>query len=147
MASNTQDVDIEAERTAKPEPAETESGLDENVAGTLSYLFGFVSGLIFFLIEGDNRFVRFHAAQSIVVSGLVVLAYIAVSIVGTVLTTLMFASTSTFLVGSLISLLLGLVWLVLSLGGFAIWVYLMVTTYKGKTTRLPVVAGIADKLV
>ncbi|WP_436345546.1 DUF4870 domain-containing protein [Natronorubrum sp. FCH18a] len=145
MASNTQDVDIEAEPTA--EPAETESGLDPNVAGTLSYLFGFVTGLIFFLIEGDNRFVRFHAAQSMVVSGLFLLAYIAVSIVGTVLTTIMFASTSTFLIGSVVSLFLGLVWLGLALGGFAIWAYLMVTTYQGKTTRLPVVAGIADKLV
>lgn len=145
MASNTRDVDIEAERTA--ESAETESGLDENVAGALSYLFGFISGLIVFLIEGENQFVRFHAAQSIVVSGLFVLAYIAVSIVGTVLTTLMLASAGTFLVGSLFSLLLGLVWLALALSGFGIWVYLVVTTYQGKRTRLPVAAGIADKLV
>ncbi|QSX00098.1 DUF4870 domain-containing protein [Haloterrigena alkaliphila] len=145
MASNTQDIDIEAERTA--EPAETESGLDANVAGALSYLFGFVSGLILFLIEGDDRFVRFHAVQSMVVSGLVLLAYLAVSIVGTILTTVMFASTSTFVVGSIISLLLGVVWLGLVLGGFAIWVYLVVTAYRGKTTRLPVAAGIADKLV
>ncbi|WP_121741561.1 DUF4870 domain-containing protein [Natronorubrum halophilum] len=145
MASNTQDVDLEAERMT--EPTETESGLDENVAGALSYLFGFVSGLIFFLIEGDNQFVRFHAAQSIVVSGLVVLASIVLSIGGTILTTVMFASTSTVIIGSIISLLLGLVWLGLTLGGFAVWVYLIVTTYRGKTTRLPVVAGIADKLV
>ncbi|WP_207587219.1 hypothetical protein [Halomontanus rarus] len=147
MASNTQDVDLEAERTVKPEPAETESGLDENVAGALSYLFGFVSGLIFFVIEDDNQFVRFHAAQSIVVSGLAVLAFITLSIVGVVFTTIMSISTSTFIIGTLISLFLGLVWLVLTLGGFGIWVYLVVTAYQGKTTRLPVVAGIADKLV
>ncbi|QLK27746.1 hypothetical protein HYG81_09140 [Natrinema zhouii] len=144
MASNTQDVDIEAERAA--DPVETESGLEPNIAGALSYLVGFVTGLLFFVIEGDNPFVRFHAAQSMVVSGLFVLAYIAVSIVGTILT-ILFASMNTFIIGSIISLFLGLIWLGLALGGFAIWAYLMVTTYRGKTIRLPVVAGIADRLV
>ena len=142
MERNTREIDIEAGSIAQ-----TESGLDANIAGTLSYLFGFVSGVIFFLIEGDNRFVRFHAAQSMVISGLVVLAYIAVTVVGTVLTTVMFTSTSTFAIGSIVSLLLGLVWLGLTLGGFVVWLYLMVTAYQGRTTRLPVAAGIADKLV
>ncbi|WP_226039596.1 hypothetical protein [Natrinema sp. DC36] len=144
MESNTQDVDIEAERAT--EAAETESGLEPNIAGALSYLFGFITGLLFFVIEGDNRFVRFHAAQSMVVSGLFVLAYIAVSVVGTILT-ILFASMNTFIVGSIISLFLGLIWLGLALGGFAIWAYLVVTSYRGETIRLPVVAGIADKLV
>ncbi|WP_114576086.1 DUF4870 domain-containing protein [Saliphagus sp. LR7] len=148
MASKTSDVDIEAEAAAEPtEPTETGSGLDENVAGALSYLFGFVTGLIFFLIEKENRFVRFHAAQSMVVTGLLFLAYVALSIVGTVISTVLFASTSTFLVGSIVSLVLGLVWLALIVGGFALWVYLMVNAYRGETTRLPVAAGITDKLV
>lgn len=145
MASNTPDVDIEAETAA--EPAETGSGLDENIAGVLSYLFGFLSGLIFFLVEKENQFVRFHAAQSMVFSGLLFLAYVALSIVGTVISTVMFASTSTFLVGSIVSLVIGLVWLGLIVGGFGLWIYLMVKAYRGETTRLPIAAGIADKLV
>lgn len=145
MASNTPDVDIEAETAA--EPAETGSGLDENIAGALSYLFGFLSGLIFFLVEKENQFVRFHAAQSMVFSGLLFLAYVALSIVGTVISTVMFASTSTFLVGSIVSLVIGLVWLGLIVGGFGLWIYLMVKAYRGETTRLPIAAGIADKLV
>lgn len=144
MASNTQDVEIEAERAV--DTAETESGLEPNIAGALSYLVGFVTGLLFFVIEGDNRFVRFHAAQSMVVSGLFVLAFIALSIVGTILT-ILFASMNTFIIGSIISLFLGLIWLGLAVGGFAIWAYLIVTSYRGETTRLPVVAGIADRLV
>ncbi|ELY63210.1 DUF4870 domain-containing protein [Natronococcus jeotgali] len=148
MASNTPDVDIEAETAAEPiEPAETGTGLDENVAGALSYLIGFVSGLILFLVETENQFVRFHAAQSMVFTGLFVVSYIALSIVGTVISTVMFASTSTFFIGSIVSLVLGLVWLGLAVGGFALWIYLMVKAYRGETVRLPIAAGIADKLV
>ncbi|KYH24078.1 hypothetical protein HAPAU_41570 [Halalkalicoccus paucihalophilus] len=143
MTSITHDIDEEAAVAS----TESESGLDENVAGALSYLFGFVTGLIFFLIEKENDFVRFHAAQSMAFSGLLFVAYIALSIVGTVITTVMFSSTSTFFVGSIVSMVLGLVWLVLALGGLATWLYLLVSSYQGKTPRIPIVAGIADKLV
>src|ERR1700677_163601 len=44
------------------------AGMDENVAGLLCYILGWVTGLIFFLID-KRPFVRFHAAQSIVVFG------------------------------------------------------------------------------
>lgn len=145
MASNTQDIDAENEPPVAT--GETESGLDENVAGALSYLFGFVSGLILYLVEQDNPFVRFHAAQSMVVTGLVVVAYIVMGIVGTIVSSVLFTSTSTFFIGSIISLVLGLIWLVLALGAFALWVYLMVRAYQGKTPRIPIAAGIADNLV
>ena len=45
--------------------AKSSTGLDENIAALLSYILGWVSGLIFFLIEKDSKFVRFHAMQSI----------------------------------------------------------------------------------
>lgn len=143
MASTTHEIDEEPAVAT----VESESGLDENVAGALSYLFGFVTGLIFFLIEKENDFVRFHAAQSMAFSGVIFIAYIALSIVGTVMTTVLFSSTSTFFVGSIVSMVLGLVWLVLALGGFAVWIYLMIRAYQGKTPRIPVAAGIADKLM
>lgn len=143
MTSITHDIDEEAAVAS----TESESGLDENVAGALSYLVGFVTGLIFFLIEKENDFVRFHAAQSMAFSGLLFVAYIALSIVGTVITTVMFSSTSTFFVGSIVSMVFGLVWLVLALGGLATWLYLLVSSYQGKTPRIPIAAGIADKLV
>src|SRR5678809_616815 len=47
------------------------TGLDENIASLLSYVFGWVSGLIFFLIEKDSRLVRFHAMQSLLFNILV----------------------------------------------------------------------------
>lgn len=146
MASNTKDID--AGRDEPPVASgEMESGLDENVAGALSYLFGLVTGLIFYLIEQDNPYVRFHAAQSMVVSGIVFVAYIGLSILGTVVSSILFTSSSTFFLGSIVSLVLGLIWLVLALGGFGLWVYLMVRAYQGKTPRVPIAAGIADSLV
>jgi uncharacterized membrane protein len=146
MASNTQDIDATGDEPPV-ESGETESGLDENVAGALSYLFGLVTGLIFYLIEQDNAYVRFHAAQSMVVSGIVFVAYIGLSILGTVVSTVLVTSTSTVFLGSIVSLVLGLIWLVLALGGFGLWVYLMVRAYQGKTPRVPIAAGIADSLV
>ena len=41
----------------------TSIGLTENVAGLLCYALGWISGIVFFLIEPENKFVRFHAIQ------------------------------------------------------------------------------------
>ncbi|WP_049903845.1 DUF4870 domain-containing protein [Halococcus agarilyticus] len=144
MASSVKDISVEAEGTAV---GENKSGLDSNVAGTLSYLFGFVSGLIFYLIEKEDRFVRWHAAQSMAFSGLLTVTYIALTFLGTVVSVVTFSgSTGGFLAGSLFSLILGLVWLVAGVGGFVAWAYMMIKTYQGETVRLPVAASIADRL-
>ena len=47
----------------------TSTGLSENVAGLLCYLLWWISGIIFILIEPKNRFVRFHAMQSLIALG------------------------------------------------------------------------------
>jgi uncharacterized membrane protein len=49
----------------RQEAPKTSIGLDQNIAGALCYLFGWVTGLVFYLIEKDNSFVRYHAMQSI----------------------------------------------------------------------------------
>jgi len=49
--------------------AETSTGLDEKVAALLCYVVGWVSGLVFFLLEKDNKFIRYHAMQSIITFG------------------------------------------------------------------------------
>ena len=59
----------------------TSSGLDANVAAALTYVIGWVTGALFFLLEPENKFVRFHALQSILVFGGLSLAWmIAISI-------------------------------------------------------------------
>jgi uncharacterized membrane protein len=46
------------------EKERSSTGLDENVAGFLCYLFGFVTGIVFLVVEKESRFVKFHAMQS-----------------------------------------------------------------------------------
>ena len=47
----------------------TKTGLQENVAGLLCYILGWVTGIIFLILEPENKFVKFHAIQSIIVFG------------------------------------------------------------------------------
>jgi uncharacterized membrane protein len=112
--------------------AGTQSGLSENVAGLLCYLLGWVTGLIFFLTD-KRPFVRFHAAQSIVVfGGLMVIR---------IVLTMLFVSSG--LAG--FSMGLGLVWLV-SVVGFVLWILLMVKAYQGERFRIPLAADLADQI-
>ena len=48
-------------------PMKSSSGLDENIAGMLCYLFTFIGGIIFLAVEKRSRFVLFHALQSVMV--------------------------------------------------------------------------------
>ena len=108
------------------------SGMSENVAGLLCYLFGWITGLIFFFID-KRPFVRFHAAQSIVVFG-------GLTILRLVLGVMFVTGTGAgFRVGY------GLFWLV-SIVGLALWIVLMIKAFQGEKFRVPVAADIADQL-
>lgn len=126
---------------------ETSVGIEGNLLAVVSYVLGFVTGVVVLLVERENQFVRFHAAQSIVLFAALFVASIVLSVVG-MLSTLLFAGNSAgmFLVGGLLSLGLSLLSLVVSVGAFVLWIYLMIRAYQGKTPRIPVVAGVADKL-
>jgi uncharacterized membrane protein len=118
--------------TAMTPAASTQSGLSENVAGLLCYLLGWVTGLIFFLID-KRPFVRFHAAQSMVVFG-------GLMIIRIVLAMLFVSSRlSGFSMG------FGLLTLV-SIVGFVLWVLLMVKAYQGEKFRIPIAADLADQI-
>jgi uncharacterized membrane protein len=110
--------------------AGTSTGLDPKVAALLTYLFGWVTGLIFFLIEKEHREVRFHAAQSILVSLTFIAVYIALSIVAMI---------------PVIGLLALLGYAVVGLGGFVLWVYLLIQGYNLNHVRLPVLGAMADE--
>ena len=117
-----------------------------SVMAALSYVLGFVSGIVVFLVEKEDRFVRFHAAQSIALSALLFVASIALTVVQTFVFALFFSSATAGL-GAILSLVLGLVWLVVGLGAFVAWLYLIVRAYQGATPRIPIAAGIADRIV
>jgi uncharacterized membrane protein len=110
--------------------------LAENVAGLLCYVLGWITGLIFFLTD-KRPFVRFHAAQSIVVFGALMILRI---IIGMMFVTSGLTGVATgFSLGIMLS---GLV----SIAGLVLWILLMVKAYQGERYRLPIAAEFADKL-
>ena len=110
------------------------TGMTENVAGLLCYVLGWVTGLIFFLVD-KRPYVRFHAAQSIVVfGGLQIIQIILGFGFG-----FLFGGVGAFSFGYLLFRLISLLSLVL-------WILLMVKAYQGHRFRVPVAADIADRL-
>ena len=108
--------------------------MSENVAGLLCYALGWITGIIFFVID-KRPYVRFHAAQSIVVFGGLHIINIAIGIVfGAGI--MMFGGFGAFGLGAA---LYGLV----SLVAFVLWIILMVKAYQGEKFEVPVAAGIA----
>jgi uncharacterized membrane protein len=112
------------------------SGLAENVAGTVCYTLGWVTGLIFFFID-KRPFVQFHARQSIVVFG-------GLGILSTILGLM---NGTAMLVGGAIGFSpKSLLFQVVNLLGFILWIVLMIKAYKGEKYRVPVAADLADSL-
>jgi uncharacterized membrane protein len=120
--------------------------METNVASALCYVLGVVTGIIFLVLEpySKNRAVRFHAFQSIFVSVAVIGVDIVFSIFFGIITRI-FWSTGSVGVFGLFGSLMSLVWLVIWLGCIAIWLYLIISAYQGKTVVLPVIGPIAQK--
>ena len=104
--------------------AKTSTGIEQNVAGLLCYLLGWITGLIFILLEKENSFVRFHAMQSIVVFGGISIVYIILGFIP--------------IIGWLIA---GLLWIL----GSVLWIVLMVKAYQGELYKLPWAGDLAEK--
>jgi uncharacterized membrane protein len=121
-------------------PPASSSGLAPNVAGALSYLFGIITGIAFLLIEKENRFVRFHAAQSVVISGSLIALSIVMNILGAILAMIP-------VVNLIMGIVLVLFWLLVGLGGFILWLVLMFRAYQGDEWRVPLAADYADKIL
>jgi len=112
--------------------------MQPNVAALLSYVLGFVTGLVFFLIEKENKFVRFHAIQSMIVFGALFVSQIAVGILFAI-----FIMLRLGFMMPVFSFITGLLYLV----GVILWVVLMVKAYQGETFKLPIAGDIAEKQV
>ncbi len=118
--------------TAMAPAAGTQSGLSENVAGLLCYVLGWVTGLIFYFID-KRPFVRFHAAQSIVVFGGLMIIRVVLSML--------------FAAGGVAGLSVGFGLLSLvSILGLVLWILLMIKAYQGEKFRIPLAADLADQI-
>ncbi|WP_336346170.1 DUF4870 domain-containing protein [Halalkalicoccus ordinarius] len=121
---------------------ETSMGLAENTLGALSYLFGFISGLLVYFLEENSEFARYHAAQSIVLSAVVIATWIGISLISTVGS---IALDGVPMIGLLFGLGMALIGLAIWLGAIGVWLYTMISAFRGKRTRLPVVTKIAEQ--
>jgi len=108
----------------------TSTGLTENVAGLLCYVLGWVSGLVFLLIEQENKFVRFHAVQSIVTFGSIMIVSIALSIIGLI---------------PYLGVIFDIANWILRLLAFVLWIVLMVKAVQGTKYKLPWAGDFAEK--
>src|SRR5437762_14221073 len=118
------------------------TGLDENIAALLSYVFGWISGLVFFLIEKDSKLVRFHAMQSILFCVLVAVLGIALWVV-----TFLFFLVGAMLrdvMGSLLVLLGTFIWLIFSVALLIVWLLCLVRACQGVFFKLPAICKVAD---
>ena len=106
------------------ENKDTVLGVTENLEGLLCYALGWVTGLVFLLLEQKNAFVRFHALQSLV------------TFLGLFIITLVIGFVP--VLGVLVNLLL---WLL----SIALWIVLMVKAYKGERYKLPVVGDFVEQ--
>lgn len=115
-----------------PPPDFAAPGLRDNVASTLCYLGGIITGVIFLLIKpySSNRLIRFHAWQSIFLS-------LAALIVDWALDILIFQVLRMGFVGSGLLGLVHLFW-------FVVWIYMMISAYNGKRVKLPVIGEFAE---
>jgi uncharacterized membrane protein len=103
----------------------TSSGLEQNVAGALAYALGWITGAVFLLTEPANKFVRFHAIQSVVVFGS--------------LSLLWFVTLSIPVLGWFFALV------ILPPLSLILWLLLMFKAYQGERFKLPFAGEIADQ--
>ena len=101
-------------------------GLEENIAGVLCYVLGWLTGIVFLVLEKENKFVRFHAMQSIT-------TFLSLSVIGLLISWIPF-------IGWVTSQLIGILSLI-------VWLILMFKAYQGEMYKLPVVGDFAEKQV
>lgn len=125
-------------------------GMDPKIAAAISYIW--IVGVIFFILEKENKFVRFHALQSILFGVANTVLLILLGILAFVLT-FVFGIGGAMVGGameSLVGLLIGLVWLlfwVIGLLMFAGLIFAAVKAYQGQKFKLPIIGNIAENMV
>jgi uncharacterized membrane protein len=123
--------------------AKSSTGLDENIAALLSYIFGWVSGLVFFLIEKDSRLVRFHAMQSLLFN--VVIAVVGIALWIVLFVVFMIAAQISGVLTTLLSLVSILVWVLFLIVIFGGLIFCLVKAFQGQYFKLPVIGNFAEK--
>ncbi len=108
---------------------------DEKLKGAVAYILSIITGVIVLLICENNKFLKFHAWQSIAYGVVLIILVVILSIVSTILGSLTFG---------LACCILWIPYLVLIVMGFYGW-YGAYLIYTGKPFRMPYVADFVEK--
>ena len=119
-------------------------GMDGNITALIGYIIGIVA-LVLIFIEKDNKFVRFHALQSVLWSALCVVGIIAVGIVGTILALVLGQVASGL--GAIVGILAMLLYFGLILAMLGGLIFAAIKAYGGSEFKLPIVGNMAEKWV
>lgn len=114
----------------------TSTGLDENIAGLLCYLLPIV-GLIFFFIEKENKFVRFHAVQVIILALTIMVVSIGLGILSAILSMMKLGWISFFITGPFVILIGPII--------FFLLIFMAYQAYQGKMVKLPIIGNLAEQ--
>ena len=122
----------------------TSLGTSPKVLAGLSYLLAPITSLIIFLLEKENRFVRFHSAQGLILFG----GWFVISfVVGLTLSILAHIPVLGGLVGGIIALLWAGISFIVSIVLFVLWIVLMVKGFTGQYYKLPLIGEYAEKML
>lgn len=114
----------------------TSTGMASNVAGALAYVT-IIPAILFIVLEQfkQDKFVRYHAFQSLFFHIAWIVLIIGMMIVGAILAFIP-------VLGWILDLLL---WLAIGLGGFVCWVFLVFKAYNNEKFQLPVIGKFAEE--
>jgi uncharacterized membrane protein len=109
----------------------------DNVASTLCYVLGLITGIIFLVMApySTNRTVKFHAFQSIFLNVAVIVIEIVFGIVFGIILRIV----------GIFGFITMIFWPIFGLGCLCLWLYLLFSTYQGKTIVLPIIGPLAQK--
>jgi uncharacterized membrane protein len=122
-------------------------GLDGNLAAALGYPIGIIA-IICLVMEKENKFVKFHALQSILLHVGMIVVMIAVWIIGIIIAiagVAAAAATNSGALGGLAGMLFGLIWLVLIVAYVGGLILAAVKSYQGLMFKLPIIGNMAEK--
>lgn len=127
----------EAPQTPSAPSGGGSTGIDPKLAGLLCYLFAPLAGIIFYLMEKEDKFIRFHALQSIALA----VAGIVISIGLTIIIAVLSA------VSGGLGCILSLIWPIFGILWIVVVILAMVKAYQGEMYKLPVLGDMVEKYV
>ncbi|SRR5260370_374470 len=131
-----------------PDTGKSAIGLDANLAAALGYPIGILA-IICLIMDKENKFVKFHALQSVLLYVALIAVWIALVVLSIILGVVGIAASATgsagSALGSIIGLLWTLVWLAVFLGALIAIILAAVKAYGGQYFKLPIIGNMAEK--